>query len=409
MNQDAIRTLSSKHTTRETTRQTGVRRKTESDSEERWSSTIQICLHEAFMLDPRQIGSCWNSETFGPENEWALWIRLCPVETCSAISGGIAQSSAEISKHVDKITVFVDSDFADDPVSRKSTTGLVAQIGNHTVKSGSTLQSLTALSVGETEFYAVVKGGQVGLSFEIYVPKMWEFQWRLKYKVTVWRRILWRIAWEQDSERNTLTRGASGYQNESKTETSVSIRCLQRRTVQMLERSQSYFNNIASLQDWSPTDHGSHTPLQDEGDEPLMDLVKGCSPDIDTETRRDHGNTSTETASCQRWSWTSRRMCKLSETSERWTSLSTSHDDGSWQHLQEAKHGQARCTKRLWTDWRQVWIWRILQSPWTRDDGESRYLWYQDQAVIVHEPSVIASTLWIGRDAVDQAWTVWIV
>ena len=67
-------------------------------------------------------------------------------------------------KHVDTITVFVDSDFAGDPVSRKSTTGLVAQIGNHAVKSGSTLQSLTALSVGEAEFHAVVKGGQVGLS-----------------------------------------------------------------------------------------------------------------------------------------------------------------------------------------------------------------------------------------------------
>ena len=51
--------------------------------------------------------------------------------------------------HVDKITVFVESDFAGDPVSGKSTTGLVAQIGNHTVKSGSTLQSLTALSVGD--------------------------------------------------------------------------------------------------------------------------------------------------------------------------------------------------------------------------------------------------------------------
>ena len=40
----------------------------------------------------------------------------------------------------------------------------MAQIGNHIVKSGSTLQTLTALSVGEAEFYAVVKGGQVGLS-----------------------------------------------------------------------------------------------------------------------------------------------------------------------------------------------------------------------------------------------------
>ena len=67
-------------------------------------------------------------------------------------------------KHVDKITVFVDSDFAGDPVSRKRSTGSVAQIGNHTAKSGSTLQSLTALSVGKAEFYAVVKGCQVGLS-----------------------------------------------------------------------------------------------------------------------------------------------------------------------------------------------------------------------------------------------------
>ena len=67
-------------------------------------------------------------------------------------------------KHVDKITVFVDNDFAGDPVSNKSKTGLVAQIGNHTVKSGSTLQSLTTLSDGGAEFYAVVKGGQVGLS-----------------------------------------------------------------------------------------------------------------------------------------------------------------------------------------------------------------------------------------------------
>ena len=67
-------------------------------------------------------------------------------------------------KHVDKIIVFVDSDFAGDPVSSKRSTGSVAQIGNHSAKSGSTLQSLTALSVGEAEFYAVVKGCQVGLS-----------------------------------------------------------------------------------------------------------------------------------------------------------------------------------------------------------------------------------------------------
>ena len=71
--------------------------------------------------------------------------------------------ASEDLEHVDKITVFVHSVFAGDPVSRKSTTGFVAQIGSHTLKSGSFLQSLTALSVG-AEFYAVVKGSRVRLS-----------------------------------------------------------------------------------------------------------------------------------------------------------------------------------------------------------------------------------------------------
>ena len=45
----------------------------------------------------------------------------------------------------------------------------------------------------------------------------------------------------------------------------------------MLERSQSllqYYNNIVSLQDWYSTDRGSHTPLQDEGDELILDLAQ---------------------------------------------------------------------------------------------------------------------------------------
>ena len=61
--------------------------------------------------------------------------------------------------HADKITVFVASDIAGDPVWRKNTT-----------ESGFTLQGLTNLSVGEVEFYAVLKGGQVGLSLRsIYI------------------------------------------------------------------------------------------------------------------------------------------------------------------------------------------------------------------------------------------------
>ena len=87
-------------------------------------------------------------------------------------------------------SVFVDSDFAGDPVPRKSTTGLVAQqIGNHTVKSGSAHQSLTALSVGEAEFYAVVKRGQVGL----FLRSMYQdlgIPMKIEIQVTVRRRLL---------------------------------------------------------------------------------------------------------------------------------------------------------------------------------------------------------------------------
>ena len=74
-------------------------------------------------------------------------------------------------KHVDKITVFVDSDFAGDPVSMKSTTGLVAQIGNHTVKAGSTLQSLTAFERWRS---GVLRSGERRSSWtipEISVPR----------------------------------------------------------------------------------------------------------------------------------------------------------------------------------------------------------------------------------------------
>ena len=46
-----------------------------------------------------------------------------------------------------------------------------------------------------------------------------------------------------------------------------------------------FYNIIASLQDWYYTDHESHTPLQDECDKLMMDLVRGCRPYVNTETR----------------------------------------------------------------------------------------------------------------------------
>ena len=58
-------------TPREISRQTGVRRKMESDSEQRRCNKMQICLYKTFILDPRQIGSRRNREIFGTENERA--------------------------------------------------------------------------------------------------------------------------------------------------------------------------------------------------------------------------------------------------------------------------------------------------------------------------------------------------
>ena len=155
-------------------------------------------------------------------------------------------------EHVDKITVFVDSDVAGDPVSRISTTGLVAQIGNHTVKSGSTLQSLTALSVGEAEFCAVVKGRQVGPSLR---------------SIYMFRGIPMKVEIQNESSTvNSLTDRLRAGPRTQHIDTRFFLgtrRSARRRSqyqeiptakfVQMLERSQSllqYFCSIANLLDW---------------------------------------------------------------------------------------------------------------------------------------------------------------
>ena len=54
---------------------------------------------------------------------------------------------------------WVDSDYAGDVVTRKSTSGLAIQYGGHCVKTSSTVQEPIGLSSGESEFYACVRGG----------------------------------------------------------------------------------------------------------------------------------------------------------------------------------------------------------------------------------------------------------
>ena len=65
-----------------------------------------------------------------------------------------------------KVRIQVDSDHAGDAVTRRSTTGMVALYGSHTLKHSSNVQLTIALSTGESEYYALVKGGSVGLGLQ---------------------------------------------------------------------------------------------------------------------------------------------------------------------------------------------------------------------------------------------------
>eukprot|EP00971_Amphidinium_carterae_P333640 6468467-Amphidinium_carterae.1 len=63
----------------------------------------------------------------------------------------------------DCITITVDSDYAGEGLHRRSTSGVVTQFGVHTLRCQCNYQSVVALSSGEAEYYAIVRGAQQGL------------------------------------------------------------------------------------------------------------------------------------------------------------------------------------------------------------------------------------------------------
>ena len=63
-------------------------------------------------------------------------------------------------KHVD---VWTDSDWAGDRLERRSTSAGVIRLGEHCIKMWSSTQKSIALSSGEAEYYALVKGGSIGI------------------------------------------------------------------------------------------------------------------------------------------------------------------------------------------------------------------------------------------------------
>jgi hypothetical protein len=61
------------------------------------------------------------------------------------------------------VNVWTDTDFAGCKRTRKSTSGGMAALGQHFIKSWCSTQAIVALSSGEAEFYGIVKGASVGI------------------------------------------------------------------------------------------------------------------------------------------------------------------------------------------------------------------------------------------------------
>ena len=69
-------------------------------------------------------------------------------------------------KWCNKISMYTDSDWAGDRVSRKSTTGGAMIIGGHAIKTWSKDKSVVALSSGEAELYAANYGAAQALGLK---------------------------------------------------------------------------------------------------------------------------------------------------------------------------------------------------------------------------------------------------
>ena len=64
------------------------------------------------------------------------------------------------------LQVHVDSDWAGDVLGRKSTAGVIVRRGTHLLRHMSCLQTLVALSCGEAEYYALIRGACTSLGIQ---------------------------------------------------------------------------------------------------------------------------------------------------------------------------------------------------------------------------------------------------
>ena len=78
------------------------------------------------------------------------------------------------------LEVHVDSDWAGDTVTRRSTTGVIVRRGQHLLRHSSTVQNVIGLSSAESEYYALTKGGCSGLGLQSLFA-----DWNLKLQLSL--------------------------------------------------------------------------------------------------------------------------------------------------------------------------------------------------------------------------------
>ena len=78
------------------------------------------------------------------------------------------------------LEVHVDSDWAGDTVTRRSTSGVIARRGRHLLRHSSTVQNVTGLSSAESEYSALTKGGCSGLGLQNLFA-----DWNLKLQLSL--------------------------------------------------------------------------------------------------------------------------------------------------------------------------------------------------------------------------------
>ena len=96
----------------------------------------------------------------------------------------------ENQRPVDEMVVFVDSDWAGCPGTRKSTSGGFVVLGKHIIKTWSSTQATRALSSGEAEFYAIIEGASRSLGVQALMDDLgFECKVRMKSDSSAGRAI----------------------------------------------------------------------------------------------------------------------------------------------------------------------------------------------------------------------------